>query len=92
MTRKSIITLVRHGETAANLEGVWHGSIDTPLTDRGLAQAERVARYLEEFRGEVAALYKPIAPQGLTVSSHHWASLLNYPDILFIAFMRAGPA
>ena len=57
MTPKSIITLVRHGETAANLEGVWHGSIDTPLTDRGLAQAERVARYLEEFRGEVAALY-----------------------------------
>ena len=29
------MTLVRHGETAANVDGVWHGSIDTPLTPRG---------------------------------------------------------
>ena len=57
MSPKTSLTLVRHGETAANLGGVWHGSIDTPLTERGLAQAERVARYLGDLHGDVAALY-----------------------------------
>ncbi len=57
MSPKTILTLVRHGETAANLEGVWHGSIDTPLSERGLAQAERVARYLEDLHGDAAVLY-----------------------------------
>jgi broad specificity phosphatase PhoE len=57
MSGKTILTLVRHGETSANLEGVWHGSIDTPLTERGLTQADRVARYLGDAYGDVAALY-----------------------------------
>lgn len=55
-TPRTRITLVRHGETSANLEGVWHGSTDTPLTERGHAQAERVAGYLERQPGS-AALY-----------------------------------
>ena len=54
---RTILTLVRHGETPANLEGVWHGSIDTPLTERGLAQAERVAAYLAAHAADVGALY-----------------------------------
>ncbi|MEE8581785.1 MAG: histidine phosphatase family protein [Myxococcota bacterium] len=55
----AILILVRHGETSANLDGVWHGSTDTPLTDRGRAQAERVARYLGDrhANGGVTALY-----------------------------------
>jgi probable phosphoglycerate mutase len=53
----TILTLIRHGETPANLQGVWHGSIDTPLTERGLAQALRVARYVAETHGDAAALY-----------------------------------
>ncbi len=52
----AILTLVRHGETAANLEGVWHGSTDTPLTERGHAQARRVADYLAG-REPARALY-----------------------------------
>jgi probable phosphoglycerate mutase len=52
-----ILTLVRHGETAANVDGVWHGSIDTPLTDRGRAQAARLAQHLESRRPEVKAVY-----------------------------------
>lgn len=59
MTRTSILTLVRHGETSANIDGVWHGSTDTALTGRGREQAARVASFLaeaEEFR-EVVALY-----------------------------------
>jgi broad specificity phosphatase PhoE len=55
--RGAILTLVRHGETSANLDGVWHGSIDTPLTPRGLEQAERVAGYLRATSRDAIALY-----------------------------------
>ena len=55
--RRAILTLVRHGETSANVEGVWHGSIDSPLTARGLEQAERVAGYLLEAAHDAVALY-----------------------------------
>ena len=41
----AILTLIRHGETPANIDKVWHGSTDSPLTERGRAQAECVARY-----------------------------------------------
>jgi 2,3-bisphosphoglycerate-dependent phosphoglycerate mutase len=51
------LTIVRHGETAANLEGVWHGSIDTELTDRGARQALRVAAALAASAPAATALY-----------------------------------
>jgi probable phosphoglycerate mutase len=57
MRARTILTLVRHGETTANVEGVWHGSIDTQLTERGLRQAERVARHLASTRPQAAAVY-----------------------------------
>jgi broad specificity phosphatase PhoE len=57
MPSPALLTLVRHGETSANVEGVWHGSIDTALTERGHAQAARVARHLCEQRPRPSALY-----------------------------------
>lgn len=58
MTPPTVLTLIRHGETRANREGVWHGSIDTPLSERGRRQAGRVAEYLAERHADaVAALY-----------------------------------
>jgi probable phosphoglycerate mutase len=57
MSTPTTLTLVRHGETSANVEGVWHGSIDTPLSERGLRQAERVAHYLASTRPDAAAVY-----------------------------------
>lgn len=61
-SRPTRITLVRHGETSANLEGVWHGAIDTPLTPRGRLQAARVARHLAATRPDVGAIYaSPLA-------------------------------
>lgn len=53
----TIVTLVRHGETSANVEGVWHGSIDTALTARGRSQALRVAEHLARTRADATALY-----------------------------------
>lgn len=57
MPRPAILTLIRHGETPANLDGVWHGSTDSPLTPRGMAQAERVARYVHGTFPDAVALY-----------------------------------
>lgn len=53
----TVLTLVRHGETSANIDGVWHGSIDTPLTRRGHEQASRVAAYAAETCADAVALY-----------------------------------
>jgi broad specificity phosphatase PhoE len=53
----AILTLVRHGQTAANVERVWHGSIDTPLSEVGRAQAQRVGVHLAATRTDVVALY-----------------------------------
>ena len=53
----TVLMLVRHGETPANLEGIWHGSIDSPLTERGLLQAERVAAHVADRFPDVAAVY-----------------------------------
>jgi broad specificity phosphatase PhoE len=58
----TLVTLVRHGETAANVDGVWHGSIDTALTARGHAQAARLAEHLAQTRSDARALYaSPLA-------------------------------
>ncbi|HEY8119759.1 MAG TPA: histidine phosphatase family protein [Myxococcota bacterium] len=51
------LTIVRHGETPANTGGLWHGSLDTPLTPRGERQAERVALHVARTRGDASALY-----------------------------------
>ncbi len=57
MAATTILTLVRHGETAANVDGVWHGSIDTPLSERGERQAQRVASHLADRFDGVRAVY-----------------------------------
>jgi broad specificity phosphatase PhoE len=54
---RTVLTLVRHGETSANLDGVWHGSTDTQLTERGRRQAERVADFLARRHRDASALY-----------------------------------
>jgi broad specificity phosphatase PhoE len=51
------LTIVRHGETPANTGGLWHGSLDTPLTPRGEQQAARVALHVARTRGDASALY-----------------------------------
>jgi len=40
--------LIRHGETDANVSGVWQGSTDSPLNERGLAQARALAQRIAQ--------------------------------------------
>jgi broad specificity phosphatase PhoE len=42
----SCILLVRHGETEWNLQRRYQGRSDSPLTERGLAQADAIGRFL----------------------------------------------
>lgn len=57
MDDRAILTLVRHGQTSANLDGVWHGSTDTRLTALGQRQAAALARWLADHHRDVAAVY-----------------------------------
>ena len=57
MDPRTVLILVRHGETSANIDSVWHGSIDTPLSERGERQAARVAQYLGEAFPDASGLY-----------------------------------
>ncbi len=40
--------ILRHGETEANAEGRMQGGIDSPLTEKGLAQADKMAQLLAD--------------------------------------------
>ncbi len=55
--RPTILTLVRHGQTSANIAGVWHGSTNTPLTSHGHQQAAATAAYLAANHGEIGCVY-----------------------------------
>ena len=49
--RKTIIlTIVRHGATDSNKQGIAHGSTDTPLNDLGIQQAkgQLISKHFQE--------------------------------------------
>lgn len=48
---------MRHGQIAANAARIWHGSTDSPLTDRGHDEALRTAEHLARTRPRARALY-----------------------------------
>ena len=43
------LLVLRHGETTHNAAGIWQGQIDSPLSERGVGQAEAAARALAAF-------------------------------------------
>ena len=53
----TLLTLVRHGQTSANIDGVWHGSTNTPLTEHGHDQASAVAAFIEANYQPVCSVY-----------------------------------
>jgi len=42
------IYLCRHGETVLNAEKRWQGRLDSPLTEKGVAESKQVAKYLSD--------------------------------------------
>lgn len=55
--RRTLFTIVRHGQTSANLDRVWHGSTDTPLTAHGRQQAEAAAAWIGSNHRPVSSVY-----------------------------------
>jgi broad specificity phosphatase PhoE len=51
------LLVVRHGQSVANAEGRIQGQFDSPLTDRGRAQAQALAQRLEHEGWSLAGLY-----------------------------------
>ena len=45
---KKRLYLLRHGQTEFNVRGLAQGRVDSPLTDLGKKQAEKVRKYFEE--------------------------------------------
>lgn len=43
------LLLVRHGQTTANIDKVWHGSTDTPLTEQGEQQRHLLAAHFSKY-------------------------------------------
>jgi broad specificity phosphatase PhoE len=49
MTRKGRLMMVRHGQTSANIDKVWHGKTDTALTDLGREQARKLGSWFHNI-------------------------------------------
>ena len=94
MSNQARILLIRHGETELNAKRVLQPP-ETPLSERGVAQAERLARRLETDpalgsgdQGDPARLvpdvvFTPIFSHGATIL--HNEQLVNHHRI-FAAF------
>lgn len=70
----ALLTIVRHGQTSANIDGVWHGSTNTPLTDHGRIQAAAVGAHIEQNLRPVAHVYASPLDR-----AHHTAQAIAAP-------------
>lgn len=61
---KACIYLIRHGETEWNAEGRFQGGLDSPLTERGIAQAKECGALLAAAADTVDAMFA--SPLGRT--------------------------
>ena len=68
-----MIYLLRHGETSWNRQGRKQGRGDSPLTDRGVAQAEQIAKKLQSLIANRDSLDIVASPMGRT---QHTARLI----------------
>ena len=77
------LILVRHGETEGNVNQVWHGSLDAPLTPRGERQVAATAARLAELQSElpVHAFYVSPLPRAQSTAAAIAAAIGMTPQI-----------
>ena len=75
---KSRILLLRHGQIQANVDGHWHGSTDSALTDFGVRQAKETGSFLEKNANIGKVLSSPLQR---CLHTAHYASGLDLDDI-----------
>lgn len=56
-----MIYLLRHGETEWNVQRRLQGQLDSPLTERGLAQADAMGQALRRLLGDEAADFRMVS-------------------------------
>ncbi|WDF83266.1 histidine phosphatase family protein [Lacticaseibacillus pabuli] len=66
---KKIIYLMRHGETLFNAENRIQGWCDSPLTDRGIAQAESIGRYFQRKGITIQSAYTSTSERAMDTLS-----------------------
>lgn len=70
MDSKGRLFLVRHGQTPANIDHVWHGHTDTPLTELGEEQRIKLGGYFHNYLSDVHVIYSsPLQRARLTAES-----------------------
>lgn len=82
MTR---IILTRHGETLWNLEGRVQGSMDSPLTERGVHQAQVLGQRLKSEG--ITTVYSSDLSRAIA-TAHEIRKILNLPDVLIAKELR----
>ncbi|MGA1409984.1 MAG: histidine phosphatase family protein [Prochlorotrichaceae cyanobacterium] len=78
------LLLVRHGETQWNREQRFQGQIDVPLNDNGLAQADKVAQFLQDVPLDFAItspLLRPKQTAEAIVAHHPGVELTDEPGL-----------
>ena len=82
------IFLLRHGETEGNVARRFQGQLDTPLTERGVAQARKYGQVLISLLAEEPAFRIIASPQGRTL---HTAKLICFELGLDTAVIESEP-
>jgi len=77
------VILVRHGETEANVQQVWHGAMDAPLTMRGQRQVEATGQGVAELsrRFPIDRFFVSPAPRTQRTAAAIAAALGMRPEI-----------
>lgn len=69
MKHKGRLGIVRHGQTHANIDKVWHGRTDTELTEEGIAQAEKLSENFHHYMEPEVIYASPLQRARLTAQS-----------------------
>ncbi len=79
----TILILVRHGETEANVQQIWQGSLDAPLTERGQKQVVATAKYIAEVNKQypIHAFYVSPLPRAQSTAAAIAQTIGLYPQI-----------
>ena len=84
------LLLVRHGQSEANLKGIFAGNLDVKLMELGYMQAQKAAEYIKE-NYEVSGVYasdlKRASETGRTIAEHLGVDMIHESNLREI---RAG--
>ncbi|CAA0102567.1 Phosphoserine phosphatase 1 [Zhongshania aliphaticivorans] len=63
------LCFVRHGQTYANIDKVWHGQTDTELTPEGYEQTQKLGAYFEQYITPTVIYSSPLQRARITAEA-----------------------